>query len=208
VDLPGHGRAPVARDLAEAAYRLGRAGGWGVYLGYSLGGRLALHLALAQPDLVAALILIGAHPGLELPAEREARRTADDAKAERLAEVGLAAFLDEWLAQPLFATLPPAAAQREARLVNDTGKLAATLRNLSTGRQEALWDRLPSLSMPVLLLAGAHDEAYARLGRRAVAAIGENASFETVAAAGHAAHLEQPDTVAQRVRAFLAAAGL
>jgi len=204
VDLAGHGAVPPARDLAEAAFRLGRDGGWGAYLGYSLGGRVALHLALAQPELVTALVLIGAHPGLEDPAEREARAAADDDLADRLHEIGLPRFLDEWLAQPLFASLPPEADQREERLSNDPEALAITLRNLSTGRQTPLWGRLPALPMPVLYLAGADDERYVRLGRQAVAAIGPNAHLETVPGAGHAAHLERPDFVAQRVRAFLA----
>ena len=205
VDVAGHGDSPVARDLPEAAFRLGRDGGWGAYLGYSLGGRVALHLALAQPELVTALVLIGAHPGYEHAAQRAERATADDEKAAHLQEVGLDAFLDEWLAQPLFASLPPESDQRAERLTNDPQALAATLRNLSTGRQASLWDRLPALSMPVLYLAGEQDDAYVRLGRQAVAAIGDNATLELVPDAGHAAHLEQPDFVAQRVRAFLAA---
>jgi 2-succinyl-6-hydroxy-2,4-cyclohexadiene-1-carboxylate synthase len=204
VDLAGHGDAPPARDLPEAAFRLGRDGGWGAYLGYSLGGRVALHLALAQPEQVTALVLIGAHPGIEDPAEREARATADDELAAHLLEIGLPTFLDEWLAQPLFATLPAETDQREERLTNDPEALATTLRNLSTGRQTPLWDRLPALQMPVLFLAGEQDEKYASIGRQAVATIGENARLETIPGAGHAAHLEHPDHVAQRVRAFLA----
>ena len=208
VDLAGHGSTPTARDLPEAAHRLGRDGGWGTYLGYSLGGRVALHLALAQAELVTGLVLIGAHPGIEDPAEREVRRQADDDLADHLEAIGLEAFLDEWLAQPLFASLPPEADQRSERLANDPGTLAATLRNLSTGRQIPLWDRLPALAVPVLVLAGERDGRYTRLGRQAVAAIGANATFEFVPDAGHAAHLEQPEFVAQRVRAFLTASGL
>lgn len=207
VDLAGHGPSPVARDLSEAAHRLGRDGGWGSYLGYSLGGRVALHLALAQPDLVTALVLIGAHPGIEDPEERETRRRADDELAGHLESVGLETFLDEWLAQPLFASLPVGADQRAERLGNDPVALAATLRNLSTGRQVPLWDRLPALGMPVLVLAGERDDKYSRLGRQAVATIGTNATFESVPEAGHAAHLERPEHVAQRVRAFLTASG-
>ncbi len=208
VDIAGHGSSPVARDLLEAAQRLGRDGGWGAYVGYSLGGRVALHLALTQPDLVAALVLIGAHPGIEDDVERADRRVADDELADHLLAVGLEAFLDEWLAQPLFASLPPEADQRAERLVNDPTALAATLRNLSTGRQDPLWSRLPALDMPVLVLAGERDDKYTRWGRQASAAIGANAAFESVPDAGHAAHLEQPEFVAQRVRAFLTAAGL
>lgn len=208
VDVAGHGDAPVARDLAEAAHRLGRDGGWGTYLGYSLGGRVALHLALAEPERVAALLLIGAHPGLEVGEERMARAAADDERADRLEAIGLAAFLDEWLAQPLFADLGPETDQRAARMANHPAALAATLRNLSTGRQAPLWDRLPAIEVPVLYLAGERDDAYCRIGRQVAATIGANATFETVPGAGHAAHLSRPDATAQRVRAFLASAGL
>ncbi len=208
VDLAGHGEAPVAADLPEAAHRLGREGGWGAYLGYSLGGRVALHLALTQPELVTALVLIGAHPGIEDLDERSERRRADDELADRLLADGLDAFLDEWLAQPLFATLPADTAQREARLRNDPAALAATLRNLSTGRQTPLWDLLPDLGMPVLVLAGEGDHKYTRLGRQAVATIGANASFAPIPDAGHAAHLEQPEVTARLVIDFLARAGV
>ena len=198
VDLAGHGSTPVARDLTEAGHRLGRAGGWGAYLGYSLGGRVALHLALAQPDLVTALVLIGAHPGIEDADEREARRRADDELADHLEAVGLDAFLDEWLAQPLFASLPPEADQRTERLTNDPAALGG---HPAPPQHRAPGPALgppPELSMPVLVLAGEHDERYRRLGRQAAATIGTNASFETVPDAGHAAHLEQPGHVAQR----------
>ncbi len=205
VDVSGHGTASVDSDLLAAATRLGQDGGPGAYLGYSLGGRVALHLALAQPVLVHALVLIGAHPGIEDDRERVARRRADDALADHLEEVGLEAFLDEWLAQPLFASLPPAADQRAARLTNDPVALATTLRHLGTGRQTPLWDRLGDLRMPVLVLAGEEDEKYTRLGLRTAAAIGTNATFATVTGAGHAAHLEQPELVAHRVKAFLGA---
>lgn len=207
VDLAGHGGTPVAADLAEAAHRLGRDGGWGAYLGYSLGGRVALHLALTQPDLVTALVLIGAHPGIEDGEERAARRAHDDALADRLEEIGLAAFLDEWLAQPLFAHLPREADQRAARLANDPAALAATLRTLSTGRQTPLWSRLAALEIPVLYLAGERDERYAAVGRQVVGAIGPNASFAVIPGAGHAAHLEEPLATAHLVLDFLELAG-
>jgi 2-succinyl-6-hydroxy-2,4-cyclohexadiene-1-carboxylate synthase len=205
VDLPGHAGTPPPDDLPHAAHLLGRAGGWGAYVGYSLGGRVALHLALAQPELVTALVLLGAHPGIEDPAERDERRRADDALADRLEAIGVSAFLDEWLAQPLFASLATDAGQRAAREANTADGLAATLRALSTGRQAPLWDRLPRLAMPVLVLAGERDEKYVRIGRQAAAAIGDNAVFVTVEGAGHAAHLEQPERTAATVTAFLSA---
>src|SRR6266498_1108665 len=132
VDLPGHGgsAAPEA-SFAEAAALLGEAGGAAAYVGHSLGGRLCLRLALDRPDLVRALVLIGASPGLDGPAERAARRASDEALA-----AGLERFLDRWLAQPLLATLPPERAGRADRLANTTRGLAASLRLHGTGAQE------------------------------------------------------------------------
>src|SRR6266545_8429804 len=108
VDLPGHGgSAAVRAGFGEAAGLLGACGGRAAYVGYSLGGRLCLRLALDRPDLVRSLVLIGASPGLDDPAVRAARRGSGEALAAELERVGLERFLDRWLAQPLFASLPP-----------------------------------------------------------------------------------------------------
>jgi 2-succinyl-6-hydroxy-2,4-cyclohexadiene-1-carboxylate synthase len=206
VDLPGHGGSAAIRvGFAEAAALLGRAGGHAAYLGYSLGGRLCLRLALDRPDLVRALVLVGASPGLDDPAERAARRASDDALAAELEQIGLERFLDRWLAQPLFATLPPERAGRADRLANTTQGLATSLRLHGTAAQEPLWDRLARLRPPALLLAGAGDAKFAALAERMAATIGSSARVARIPGAGHAAHLERPDEVAVLVRDFLAA---
>jgi 2-succinyl-6-hydroxy-2,4-cyclohexadiene-1-carboxylate synthase len=207
VDLPGHGGSAAIRvGFAEAARLLGRAGGHAAYLGYSLGGRLCLRLALDRPDLVRALVLVGASPGLDDPAERAARRASDDALAAELERIGLERFLDRWLAQPLFATLPLERAGRADRLANTTQGLAASLRLHGTGAQEPLWDRLAGLRPPARLLAGAADAKFAALAERMAATIGSSARVALIPGAGHAAHLERPDEVAALVRDFLNAA--
>jgi 2-succinyl-6-hydroxy-2,4-cyclohexadiene-1-carboxylate synthase len=204
VDGPGHGgSASVVADLVTGAELLGAAGGPGTYVGYSMGGRLALHLALAQPDLVPALVLIGATPGIEDPAVRAQRRAADEALAAGLERDGLDAFLAGWLAQPLFASLPAEAAALDDRRRNTVAGLASSLRSAGTGTQEPLWDRLGELHMPVLLLTGEHDERFGTIGRRMAAEIGDNATWATVPDAGHAAHLEQPGSVLTTLRAWL-----
>jgi 2-succinyl-6-hydroxy-2,4-cyclohexadiene-1-carboxylate synthase len=205
VDLPGHGgSAGVRVGFAEAAGLVGATGGPAAYVGYSLGGRLCLRLALDRPDLVRALVLIGASPGIAGAAERAERRAADEALAERVEREGVAAFLDRWLAGPLFATLPAAAAGRAERLANPAAGLAYALRELGTGAQEPLWDRLPGLRPPTLLAAGALDAKFAALAERMAAAIGPAARVALVPGAGHAAHLERPAEVAALVEAFLA----
>src|SRR6266571_140278 len=202
VDLPGHGGSmPPLVGFAEAAALLGEAGGAAAYLGYSLGGRLCLRLALDRPELVRALVLVGASPGLGDPAERAARRDADEALAAGIERDGVAAFLDRWLAGPLFATLPPDRAGRDARLANTAEGLAGSLRLAGTGAQAPLWDRLATLRPPVLLVAGALDAKFAALAGRMAAAIGPGARTALVPGAGHAAHLERPEESGELVEA-------
>ncbi|MCU1463915.1 MAG: menH [Acidimicrobiales bacterium] len=203
-DAPGHGDSgDVRADLWQAADQLASAGGLAVYAGYSMGGRIALHTALAHPDLVRGLVLLGATAGIEDDAGRAARRQEDEARARDLERDGVAAFLDQWLATPLLASVPPHAAGLEDRLRNTAAGLASSLRLAGTGAQEPLWDRLPELAMPVLCLAGERDERFAALARRMAEAIGPNGSSETIAGAGHAAHLEAPAVFADRLARFV-----
>jgi 2-succinyl-6-hydroxy-2,4-cyclohexadiene-1-carboxylate synthase len=205
VDLPGHGGSGSVRvGFAEAAGLVGAVGGAAAYVGYSLGGRLCLRLALDRPDLVRALVLVGASPGIADAAARAERRSADEALAARVEREGVAAFLDRWLAGPLFATLPAAAAGRAERLANTAEGLAYALRELGTGAQAPLWDRLAGLRPPTLLVAGALDAKFAALAEEMAAAIGPSARVALVPGAGHAAHLERPDQTAALIEEFLA----
>ena len=204
VDAPGHGRSGDVRvELGEGARLLGAAGGNGAYLGYSMGARLCLHLALARPDLVTNLVLIGVHPGIADPAERAGRLADDSQLARRIEQEGVEAFIDWWLTRPLFSTLPASAARREERLANTAAGLASSLRLAGTGCQEPLWGRLPELAMPVLVVAGAADAKFAALGRLAAAAIGRNAELVLIPDAGHACHLERPDQFCPVLTEFL-----
>jgi 2-succinyl-6-hydroxy-2,4-cyclohexadiene-1-carboxylate synthase len=206
VDLPGHGESGGVRvGFAEAAGLVGAAGEVGAYVGYSLGGRLCLRLALDRPDLVRALVLIGASPGIAEAAQRAERRAADEALAEAIERDGVAAFLDRWLAGPLFATLPEVAAGRAERLANTPDGLAWALRALGAGAQEPLWDRLAGLRAPTLLVAGERDVKFAALAREMAAAIGPTSRVALVPGAGHAAHLERPAEMAAMIDAFLSA---
>ena len=204
VDLPGHGGSgEIDLSFTETAAALGEAGGTATYVGYSLGGRLCLRLALDHPELVQSLVMVGASPGLAASDERAARREADEALAADIERIGTEAFLDRWLAQPLLATLRPAAGDLDARLANTPAGLATALRRLGTGVQEPLWDRLGELKMPVLALTGQDDAKFSRLAEEMVAAIGVNAQAVAVAGAGHAAHLERPASFHRLLTAFL-----
>lgn len=206
VDAPGHGgSAAIAADLATGAALIGDAVGRASYLGYSMGGRHTLRLALDRPDLVERLVLIGASPGLADAGEREQRRVADEKLAERLEAIGVAAFLDEWLGQPIFAGLPTEAQFRNERRTNTVAGLAASLRLAGTGAQEPLWDRLSDLMVPTLLVVGADDHKFATVARRMQEGMGPKADIVEVRAAGHAPQLEQPAATAATITEWLQA---
>ncbi len=176
-------------------------------LGYSMGGRIALRLALHSPGRFSALVLESASPGIGDAAEREARVRSDAELADAIKRDGIAAFVDRWEAQPLFSTpakLPDAIrhALREQRLRNDPRGLANSLRGIGAGAAEPVFDRLTELRMPVLLITGALDEKYCSLARRTAAGL-RSQRHAVVPDAGHAVHLEQPETFAEAVRSFL-----
>jgi 2-succinyl-6-hydroxy-2,4-cyclohexadiene-1-carboxylate synthase len=162
-------------------------------VGYSMGGRVALHLALTHPHLIASLTLIGVTAGIESPADRQDRMRADNKLADHLTSVGLATFLAEWLAQPLFADLDNDTAHVTARLTNRTAGLAASLRHCGTGTQENLWSRLDEITVPVQIIVGALDHKFIELGRRF------NRPMKLIAHAGHTAHLAQPARCASEI---------
>ena len=204
VDAPGHGSSGAATsDLWSGAAALGATGGVADYLGYSMGGRLVLHLALRRPDLVSRLVLISATAGIEDPAARAERQRSDELLADRIEQIGVAEFIDEWLAGPLFAGLTTRTAHRDARLANTADGLSASLRHAGTATMEPLWDRLYQLDMPVLVVAGELDAKFVDLAARMTEAIGPNAAMVTVPGAGHTAHLEAPEVTAGRVNAWL-----
>jgi 2-succinyl-6-hydroxy-2,4-cyclohexadiene-1-carboxylate synthase len=220
-DLPGHGQSIGAEDgpvfsfdvclerLASTLDCTGHAKAH--WLGYSMGARLALAFAVRFPQRVASLLLVGGRAGIEDTSERAARRRADDALADRIETEGIEAFVDEWLAQPLFASQRRlgrefVAAQRRQRLANDARSLAASLRSLGPGAQPPLFDALPRLDVPVLLVAGALDRAFVAHAAD-LARLLPDAEIREVADAGHAVHLEQPAAFIGVARDFLLRAG-
>ncbi|MGI8759347.1 MAG: alpha/beta fold hydrolase [Acidimicrobiales bacterium] len=204
VDAPGHGRSAAAAAMVDGAELLAATGGRATYVGYSMGGRLCLHLALAHPELVHALVLIGATAGID-DVEQRARRAADDEElARRLERDGVDAFLQAWLSQPLFAGVPEQARCLDARRENTVAGLAASLRMAGAGAQEPLWDRLEALAMPVFVVAGGRDKRFGAIGRRLVVSIGANATLAVVPGAGHAAHLEAPAAFVALLHPWLA----
>ena len=201
-DLPGHGQAVhrTASFDAVTAYIRALAPERFTLAGYSMGGRIALHAALQLQPRLDRLVLVGASPGLEDPAERAARRAADEALAARIEAIGVEAFAEEWGAQPLFAGQPErvAAAAHADRLRNRAAGLAAALRGLGTGVMEPLWERLGELTLPVTLIAGERDAKFRAIAERMAERL-PAARLVVIPGAGHAAHLEQPEAVAYQL---------
>lgn len=176
-------------------------------LGYSMGGRVALHFANAYPERVTSLILESASPGIQNEAERDARRASDAELAEKIEREGIAKFVEYWTNLPLFATqtrLPESAREKlkQQRLQNSALGLANSLRGLSVGVQASLWNVLPGIRIPTLLIAGQRDEKFSTLAREMSNAM-PNAEMNIVTDAGHTVHLEQPKIFDEIVSEYL-----
>lgn len=204
VDAPGHGGSAgvVPPSFAASAELIGAAGGRATYVGYSMGGRYALQLAVLRPDLVDRLVLVGASPGLADAGGRAARRTSDEALAQRVEAIGVDAFLNEWLAMPMFAGLDDASRAAAERRTNTVAGLASSLRTSGTGSQPDLWGALPELTLPVLLVTGADDTKFTAIATDMADAL-PLATQVTIPGAGHTAHLEQPAEFLTTLRAWL-----
>ena len=217
VDLIGHGRSSAPADpgrytmercVADLVALLDRLEIESAdVLGYSMGGRVALQLAAAAPARVGALVLESSSPGLAGPAECQARIAADDALADAIERDGLAAFVERWEQLPLFASqaaLPGEvrARQRAQRMRNNPVGLANSLRGMGTGRQSSLWDRLPHIAVPTLLIAGDLDQKYCAIAGQMAQSL-PNAQKVIVPNAGHTVHLEQPELFVELVLEFL-----
>jgi 2-succinyl-6-hydroxy-2,4-cyclohexadiene-1-carboxylate synthase len=201
LDLPGHGDAaeqvaPISFDscvadvLANAPERF-------ALCGYSLGGRVALHVALAAPERVTRLVLLSTSAGIDDGAERADRRAADRRLADELERIAFEQFIERWRTQPLFADDPPEVGElaREDQRRNRPHALAAVLRGIGTGEMTPLWDRLGELTMPVTVVVGERDAKFRALGERMAALI--PAAQLVVIPGGHRLALESPAAVAR-----------
>ncbi len=199
-DIRGHGSAselrPVTLEAVIADIERLTPGEFSL-CGYSMGGRIALHVALALPDRVRRLILIGASPGIADPAQREERRRADERLAAELERSTIDEFARRWAQTPVLGDQSPAvaAAAHRDRLRSDPAGLAAALRGLGTGALPSLWERLGELEMPVMLLAGERDRRFRGIASEMARAL-PDARADVVEGTGHAAHLEAPGRVA------------
>lgn len=196
LDLLGHGQEsshPSAISFAACVEQvLGASPERFVLCGYSMGGRIALHVALAAPERVSRLVLVSSSPGIEDARERAQRRAADRRLAADLEETPYEEFIERWRTQPLFVDDPPevAALAREEQRRNDPSALAGVLRGLGTGEMESLWHRLGQLEMPTTVIVGERDFKFRALGARMVDLLARG-ELVTIAG-GHRLPLENP----------------
>ncbi len=216
-DLLGHAGSDAPADPAAYALERQAAGlrdllelldaAPAAVVGYSMGARLALVLALTQPQVVGRLVLESPAPGIADEKDRAARRLADEHLADEIERDGVEAFVERWAAMPIFASqaeLPAdiRAAQRHERLRHTTVGLAASLRGAGQGAMEPLHDRLSTIDVPTLVIGGALDST-GRERARTVAGGIPGARLEIVEGAGHNPHLEAAATFGRLVTEFL-----
>jgi len=217
LDLLGHGQSDAPddpqrytiehcqQDILAALQELGVSKGRAILLGYSMGGRIALYAAFS--GFFRALILESASPGLEDPVERERRRISDETLAASIEREGVQAFIERWEKLPLFAsqkTLPLECREtlRRQRLQNRATGLAQSLRGVGLGVQPSLYARLPTLQIPVLLIAGELDTKFMAIARR-MARLLPQAQLCVIPGAGHTVHLERPEEFVSSVGDFI-----
>lgn len=189
-DAPGHGKNTQGqRTLSECGDDIALSMNKGILVGYSMGARMALHTALQHPEQVTHLVLVSGTAGIDDEAERQQRVKNDTELAARIELIGVPSFIDEWLALPMFSGLTPEKSQREERLRNTAVGLADSLRFAGTGMQHPLWDVLPTLRIPVLIIAGKEDAKFAQLAQRMHELI-DSSTVAIVPESGHSVHLE------------------
>ena len=216
IDLPGHGAsdvpaepgrfafAAIVSDIVDLLDALDVASA--VWIGYSMGGRLALGAGLLFPERVSRLVLESASPGLATEQERVERRRSDELLARHIEVNEIGEFVSKWEDRPLFASqrkLAPEirAALRTRRMENRPEALAACLRGLGTGMQPSFWEALEHVATPTLLLVGEEDQKFARINERMLELL-PDAQLVSIPDAGHAVHLEHPEAWTSAVESF------
>ena len=184
------------REFAESVAEVDQAPS---IIGYSMGGRLALHAMLARPKLFKRAVLISTGLGFEDEERRAARRKADEAWAKRFESDPWDEVLSAWNAQDVFAGSPPME-ERVESLFNRNA-LASALRHWSPAAHGSLVDRLPVIEGNVLMIAGARDAKYVREAERAAAAL-RNGDVWIVPPAGHRVPWERPESFKEALRSF------
>ena len=203
IDAPNHGDSQnVSLSLQETGDEIADIAFGKVLVGYSMGARMALHAAIQHPYAMTGLVLVSGTPGIENDSERAARVKADEELAARIESIGTAAFIQEWIRQPLFAKSKFSEEEIQDRCRNTATSLAASLRTCGTGQQDSLWSLLPEINIPVLLICGVRDEKFSQIAKRMNQLIPQS-TLRILDKAGHNAHLDQPEAFGQAVNWWL-----
>ena len=211
-DLPGHGGSVgEATQIDVVLTSIGdvlEAAGAGVpLLGYSQGARLALLLATRTAALTGPLVLVSGTAGIPIPADRRERAEWDRSTGDKIIEMGIEPFIDEWTADGITSTAHLQErlrlADKEQRLANTAEGLASALSGYGTGTMPSVWHLLTTITVPTLVISGSDDVRYTEIGGRLVDAIGENASHAIIEGSGHDPFLTIEGTTAVRIKAFL-----
>jgi 2-succinyl-6-hydroxy-2,4-cyclohexadiene-1-carboxylate synthase len=218
IDLLGHGHT-IAIDLRtdqDNSYTIQSSANFVVkfldllrvdccfLVGYSMGGRLALYLTIHFPQYFHRVVLESASAGLSSAAARSDRLAQDHQLAAKLETGDLRLFLENWYQQPIFANLrshPRFAQMLEQRLNNSPVLLAKSLRNLSTGMQTSLWEKLSKNQIPLLLIAGELDPKFVRINQQ-MQQLCKYSQLEVIPSCGHNIHFENPDLFIEKIKTF------
>ena len=212
VDLVGHGAfqsdATQFSTAAQVTYWSQHLPSNAVVMGYSMGARLALQIAVQNPNAYKGLILIGGTPGIENETEIQQRQLWDQRQAERILELGMCAFLDEWQQMPIIQSQENIALElrqkmRYYREQQNPIQMAYSMKYFGTGRMPHCWNQLNNLKIPVLLVVGAFDQKYLEIAQKMQRYL-PSSTLLIIPNAGHCAHLEQPVPFMQEVHTWLA----
>jgi len=214
IDLPGHGESMIPEEVDAEGFLMQTVEALAVELqglcaepcvlvGYSMGGRIGLALALRHPELISKAVIVSSSPGLRTEEERTARRKSDEGIARKI-ERNFEGFIEFWYDQPLFATLKSHVLFHEVEAHRKKGspeQLARALRLLGTGNQPSFWNELPGNRLPMLFCAGEKDGKYVEIGLR-MTELCPDSRFELFEGCGHTLHIEKPDRFLESVILF------
>ncbi len=215
IDLPGHGDTKV--NAEDSLFTIENTAGGIIeltdnlgidtfdLLGYSMGGRLALYIAVHYPERVTKLILESSSPGLKTHKEQENRRINDLLLGDKIMSMEMSDFISQWYDMPLFKSIKQNDGYeglRFRRMLNDKTGLVKSLKYMGTGFQPSLWAEWEALGIETLLIAGEYDKKYTTIANK-MCKLNPNARLEIIADTGHNLHFERSDLFINHVADFL-----
>lgn len=177
------------------------------FVGYSMGGRLAICYAIAHPECIESLILESSTAGIEEQLLRAERIFSDEKLADKLIKEGASKFIDYWFNIPMFDNFKSLPAAQLSQLINerkrnDPAGLSNSLRGFGTGKMKNHWPELHNIKQPTLLITGELDLKFTEINRQMLKQL-PNASQKIISKSGHNTHLEKPEEFFILVSSFL-----